>query len=357
MVMANRTRFTLMVVCASILFAAGEALAGGPKENADALDRWLETQVSGGFRGQVLLERDGLVALDRAYGVADEASGAKASTDTLYYIGSLAKMFTSAVVLQMEAEKKLKLSDPIGRHIDGVPRDKARITIKHLLNHTSGIVANHPDPFSKLDRNAFLKWFLATPLESKPGKKHGYSNVGYSVLAAMIERIDGGSFQESVRRRVFAPAGMNDTFFLDEITPHLDRVAVGSGEKVKKYGVDGRANSYGGTWLRLGPGGIVSTARDLFKWDQALRAGNVLDAAMYKVATTPYKRGEPWGLGWRLSRTTRKTPLHYHDGGLPGFNAMFARFPYENAVIVILCNRDEQAGKVGSRIVADFFME
>lgn len=83
----------------------------------------------------------------------------------------------------------------------------------------------------------------------------------------------------------------------------------------------------------------------------------MLDEAQYRLATTLYKRGQPWGLGWRLSRTTRKTPLHYHDGGFRGFNAMFARFPCENAVVIILCNRDEQAGEVGGRIVVDFFKD
>ena len=73
------------------------------------------------------------------------------------------------------------------------------------------------------------------------------SNVAYSVLAAIIERVDGGSFQDSVRRRVFVPAGMKETFFLDEITPHIDRVAVGSGEKVIEHGLDGKAESYAGT--------------------------------------------------------------------------------------------------------------
>ncbi len=260
-------------------------------------------------------------------------------------------------MLQLEGEKKLKLSDTLGRHIDGVPKDKARITIKHLLTHTPGIVGNHPDPFAKLDRDAFLEWFLATPLESKPGKKHTYSNVAYSLLAVIIERAGGESYRQAVRRRVFDVAGMKNTFFLSEIAPHIERVAVGSGEKVKQYGLDGKAESYGGSWLRIGPGGIVSTAGDLLKWEQSLRAGTVLTAAQYKVVTRPYKRGEPWGMGWRLSRTTRGTPLHFHDGGLPGFNAMYARFPEENAVIIVLCNRDEQAGRVASRIVADFFKE
>ncbi len=350
-------RFTLVGLCVAILFSASGALAKGPKENADSLDRWLETQVPRGFRGQVLLERDGQVMLDRAYGVADEASSAPATTDTLYYIGSLAKMFTSAVVLQLHAERKLKLPGTIGRYLDDVPKDKAKITIRHLLSHTSGTVSNYPEPFTKLDREAFIEWFLATPLEHKPGKQHGYSNVGYSLLAAIIERVDGGSFQNSVRRRVFVPAGMKDTFFLDEMTPHLERVAIGSGPQVAKYKLDGKPTSYTGSWLRVGPGGIVSTARDMLKWEKSLRDKTVLNTKQYRLATKPIKPNEPWGLGWQLSRTTRKTPLHYHKGGFPGFNSVFARYPKENAVIIVLCNRDEAAESVGKRLSRDFFLE
>jgi len=357
MIMTSLRLFPCAMVLGTLLVTARPALAQTPAKNADELDRWLESLVPKGFRGQVLLERDGEVALDRAYGPADEMSGTLATTNTLYYIGSLAKMFTSAVVLQLDAEGKLKLSDTIKQHLDQVPPDKAGITIHQLLSHTAGVVANHADPFSKLDRDEFIDWFLATPLEQPPGREHTYSNVGYSVLAAIIENVTGKSFQEAVRERVFAPAGMTDTFFLDEITAHLDRVAVGSGAEVKEYGLDGKPGSYGGTWLRIGPGGIVSTTGDLLKWEQALHAGKVLDATTYRVATTPYERGEPWGLGWRLSQTTRHTPLHYHDGGFPGFNALFARFPKENAVIIMLCNRDKAAERVGRRVIADFFRE
>ncbi len=124
-----------------------------------------------------------------------------------------------------------------------------------------------------------------------------------------------------------------------------------------QHKLDGKPESYGGTWLRLGPGGIVSTALDLLKWEQALRDKTVLNSKQYRRATKPYKPNEPWGLGWRLSRTTRNTPLHYHDGGLPGFNSLFARYPAEKAVIIILCNRDDAARMVGKRLSRDFFLE
>lgn len=177
------------------------------------------------------------------------------------------------------------------------------------------------------------------------------------MLAAIVEKAGGEPFEAAVRRRVFVAAGMKDTFFLDEVGERADRLAVGGGASLAEHKTDGHAEHFGGTWLRLGPGGIVSTARDLLLWELALRAGKVLDAAQYRTATTPVAEGSPWGIGWRLSRTTRKTPLHFHDGGMPGFNALFGRFPDERAVVIVLCNRDEVAGAAGRRLAQDLFRE
>lgn len=334
--------------------------AGSPAGNAAAVKSRLEDLAAKGeFVGQVLLERDGTVLLDGAFGLADVKAQPPqaASPETLYYIGSLAKMFTSTVVLQLDAEGKLKLDDPISRHLDGVPADKAAITITHLLTHSSGLIANHPDPLTKLDREQFLTWALATNLASKPGEKQSYSNVGFSTLAAVIERAGGEPFRVAVRRRIFDPAGMKDTYFLDDSTLDRPRLARGGGPNLAEFKVDGDPFGYRGTWLRMGPGGIVSNARDLLKWEQAIRGGKVISVKQYALATSPSAVSDAWGFGWRLSKTTRGTPLHFHDGGFPGFNAGFARFPKENAVVILLCNRDELAGANIRWIVADFFKQ
>lgn len=334
--------------------------AGSPALNAAAIKRRLEDlTVKGEFVGQVLLERDGTVLLDGAFGLADVKAQPPqaASPETLYYIGSLAKMFTSTVVLQLETEGKLNLDDALVRHLEGVHADKAGITITQLLTHSSGLTANHPDPLTSLDREQFLRWAMATPLEFMSGEKQSYSNVGFSMLAAVIESAGGEPFQAAVRRRIFEPARMKDTYFLDD--PMLDRarLARGGGPKLAEFKVDGDPFAYRGTWLRMGPGGIVSNARDLLKWEQAIRGGKVISPKQYALATSPSPASNAWGFGWRLSRTTRGTPLHFHDGGFPGFNAAFARFPKENAVVIVLCNRDELAGTNIRWIVADFFKQ
>lgn len=165
-----------------------------------------------------------------------------------------------------------------------------------FFSHTAGVINSHPNPTARLDRDAVLAWFMRTPLEHQPGTKWSYSNVGYAVLAAIIERVENAPFPEVVRNRVFRAAGMDDTYFLDDASLDRDRLARGSGPESKKYGLDGDPLNYGQTWLRMGAGGIVATARDLLRWEMALRSGKVLSAAQYAIATTPAGPSDGYGL-------------------------------------------------------------
>jgi CubicO group peptidase (beta-lactamase class C family) len=331
------------------------ALGAGPKENAGRIDSAVAARVEGGFRGQVAIEVDGVVLLERAYGAARTDPERLAAKDTLYYAGSVAKTMTSAVVLQLVAEKKVALDDPVSKHLSGVPADKARVTIGHLLLHTSGLPANHTNPLTKLDRDAFVAWAMSQPLGAEPGKERAYSNVGYAVLAAIIERIEGSPFTESVRTRVFVPAGMTSTFFLDDPKLPKDRLAWGAGAKLTEQGGTGDPVAFGGTWLRMGCGGIVSTAGDLVRFSRTLREGKILTHDQYWFATTAPAGGSGLGYGWRLSRTRRDTPLHFHDGGFFGFSSGLVRLPDERATIVVLCNREDQAEPVLKDALRDLF--
>lgn len=352
----TRSALVRLIVCSilpvPIAIASDDAVA----RNAASVDRRLRTEAeSGGFQGQVLLERGGTVALHQAYGASGSPTSTPATNETLYYIGSLAKMFTSTVVLQLESEGRLSLNDTISKHLADVPADKYSITIAQLLSHTSGLTANHPDPLTQLDRDAFLSWAMATRLESKPGERFLYSNVGYSVLAVIVEKAGGEPFQAAVRRRVFAPASMGDTYFLDDPALDARRLARGNGPRLTEYKVDGDPLRHGRTWLRMGPGGIVGTAGDLLKWEKSIREGRVPTREQYARVTTPSAVEKGYGMGWRLSKSIRGTPLHGHDGGFPGFNAFFARFPEEQTVIIIVCNRDDLAATTMRWLSPEFF--
>ncbi len=174
-------------------FSAGDA-RGQKTDSPDDLGGAIETRLEAleGFAGQVVVEYHGEVLVRRAFGEASE--GRPAAPDTRYYIGSVAKTMTSTVVLGLCERGVLELDGTIDAYLPEVPVDKRAITVRQLLAHRSGMVANHEDPLAELDREAFEIWALAQPLGTAPGTAFSYSNVGYSLLAAIVDRVCEESF-------------------------------------------------------------------------------------------------------------------------------------------------------------------
>ncbi len=321
---------------------SGLAVAGGPTA-ADLREHCREV-VDEGFAGVVLVERDGEVLFRGAFGVNADEVAEPVSEDTLFYVGSVAKVFTTTATLRLAGEGVVSLDEPIGAYLQGVPEDKQRVTLRHLLTHTAGLPTNHPNPMAALDRAAFVAWCLGLDLESEPGASWAYSNVGFSLVAAILEQAAGRPFQVIMHDTVFEPAGMDGARFVDELDDAALPVAIGTGELSERYGVPGDPRGFVGSWLRFGAGGIVMTADDLLAFDRALRVGRLLDEDQIDQTTSPVREG--WGMGWRLSRTRFGEPLLFHDGRFPGFNAGYARVPNDNACLIVLSNLEDGMGMV-----------
>jgi len=334
-------RANVVVIFAT--FFATHALAEAPD-----LDSVIQLQSEAGESGQVVVAFQGEVVLDTVFGEARD--GVAVEPDTLFYIGSIAKILTSAAVVCLADEGALGLDDSLEKYLDGVPNAKQGITIRMLLAHTSGLPANHNDPTKVLDREEFLAWALSVDLQSEPSEQWSYSNVGYGLLAAIIEEATGNPYQDSIRRLVTRPARMTNTWFL---TDDFDRelAAVGSGASLKQYGLDGNAAEMEWTWLRAGAGGVFSTAQDLLRLHDAIDNGDVLTPVQLNLVTTPVL-SKRYGLGWRLSDTG--SGVHYHDGSFPGFNAEFMRLPQHDGVLIVLSNQDDGARRVRIAITAAF---
>ncbi|MEM7519060.1 MAG: serine hydrolase domain-containing protein, partial [Planctomycetota bacterium] len=181
---------------------------------ARSADDYLTRCEAFGFSGTVLVESQGQVILEKAYGFADRATGVANEVDTLFDLGSLTKQFTAAAVLCLEQDKKLKTSDRLGEFFENVPEEMAKIELHHLLNHTSGLPRADNGIGSVLqDREEFLKTIFSCSLHSKPGKSFVYSNIGYDLLAAVVEVASEHSFEDFCRERLFAPAKMTSTDF------------------------------------------------------------------------------------------------------------------------------------------------
>ena len=257
--------------------AAGErpVISG---EHATAIDRYLSTLTDSGFSGTVLLARDGQVVLHKGYGSADDTQRNPVTTGTVFDIGSITKQFTAAAIMKLEMAGKLNTSDLLSQHQPDVPPDNSAITLHHLLTHTAGLVMYSGGDYDVSLRDETVTRILGTPLESKPGEKFSYSNPGYSLLAAIIERVSNEPYEAFLRKNLFDPAGMRSTGYR-LATWDVSQVARGyMDEKNGRTPPDYQWGESGPYWNLFGNGGMLSTTADLYKWAQALKGEQLLSA-------------------------------------------------------------------------------
>ena len=338
---------TTLLIAALVMPIAAQTPTGGgtPRgEMAARVDDYLTRLVPFGFSGAVLVEKDGQVVLEKGYGLADREAKLPYTADMVSCIGSVTKQFTAAAILALEVEGKLKTGDLISKYLDGVPADKGAITIHHLLTHTAGfpgdLGGSDEEPIS---RDALVAKVLAAPLAHAPGDRFEYSNEGYSIAGAIVERVSGMGYEAYLRERLFLPAGMNDTGYQAPGWP-LARLPVGYGQEGRRWG-----RVFKNGWLPDGPGwylrangGMHSTVRDLYRWHLALASGKVLPPEAVKKFQTghvPAMGGERYAYGWGVQTTRRGTTVIAHNGGNGFFFTDVRRYMDEKVVIIAMSNQ------------------
>ena len=290
------------------------------------------------FSGVLLVARGDEVLLQRAWGLADRAAGTPVTLDTKFRLGSMNKMFTAVAVLQLVEAGRLSLEGSVGQSLPGYPNaDIAKVTIRQLLTHAGGTgdifgPAFDQHRLSLKTHEDYVRLYGARGPTHPPGQAHEYSNYGYVLLGAIIERASGLAYEDYVARHVFAPAGMHDTGALPE-----------------DVDVPGRARAYtrkDGAWVDAADtlpyrgtaaGGGYSTAADLLKFARALRAGILLSPASLAEAT---RRQTPWyGYGFMVGQRHGVAGFG-HGGGAEGMNASLGIFPAQDTVVIGLSNLD-----------------
>ena len=329
-------------LCVIFLFWISPSLQAqkGKATRIDSLMRIIVERTD--FSGTVLVAEEGKVTYHKAFGYASREWSVPNSVDSRYKIASLGKQFTALLILQLADSGRISLDDPLKKY---VPEFSAagsdKITIRHVLAHRSGIPNYHAIPQfdSVIARRGhslqqFVSLYTATPLLFEPGTSVQYSNLGYSALALVLERVCAKPFSELLRQRVFATAGMNDSYTEDD-TRVKPRAASGYQSSFTGY----ETEHYRDPSSVIGSGNVVSTTMDLFRYDQALRAGKLLSEKMHRTWVTA---GGEFGLGWMSTRTpvAGKDSLTfvYHDGGNRGFTSVMYRYIEKNACIVVLSN-------------------
>lgn len=333
----RRLAFVLLLAClTSPLLAASKA------ESIDALVRKYNELRQ--FNGAVLVADESGVIHKKGYGYANFEWQIPNTPDVRFRLGSITKQFTSMVIMQLVAEGKVKLDDRITTHLTDYRKDTGdRITIAHLLNHTSGIpsytglpgfFANEArDPYSP---DAFVKKWTSGDLEFEPGTKWAYNNSAYFLLGAIIEKVTGKTYAEALQERIFDPLGMKASGY-DLSAPLIPKRASGYALAGGKY-----VNApYLDMTIPYAAGSLYSTVEDLYLWDRALYTEKLLKDDLKKQMFTPGL--QDYGFGWGIKKKKlddQKTELNTieHGGGIHGFNTLLVRVPERKELVVLLDN-------------------
>jgi CubicO group peptidase (beta-lactamase class C family) len=329
----------------ALLLTAGQAAgqeAPDVRSLGDQIDQAVQVATGGGFWGTILVARGGETILARGYGQADYARRPNAP-DTLFEIASTSKQFTAAAVLTLRMEGRLSLDTTLGDVFPETPPDKREITLDQLLSHTSGLSPDLAVPYAwPGTREEYVPAMLRAPLAHPSGTRFAYCNVGYALLAAVIEVTAGEPFEDYLRRALFEPAGLVDTGFVS------DPALIEHPRSSLRLGSNTPAADWPGGWGYKGMGGVVTTAEDLLRWDQALRTSAVLDAEAKADLHRP--RLDSYAAGWLVETTPRGSTKVHHSGGVPGYAAQVIRYLEEDALVVILSNDRAELGAVEDAI-------
>ena len=289
----------------------------------------------------IAVVRDGEPARVQGYGLANIELEVPVTPATIFQTASVGKQFTAAGILLLAEEGKLKLDDPLALHFPSAPATWHRITIRHLLTHTSGISDSSDDLYDELrdyteEEHLEISWKL--PLEFAPGSQWSYCNTGYIILGILTSKLTDMHWSEFLKQRILEPAGMTTARVISE-------------SDIIKNRADGYERNEDGElqnqeWVppsdnTLADGSLYVTARDMVAWDAALRERRLLSEASYDAWWTPVSLGDgityPYGFGWSLSEQ-RGRRLIEHGGSWQGFRTAIARYVEDKLTVVVLAN-------------------
>jgi CubicO group peptidase (beta-lactamase class C family) len=310
----------------------------------------------------IAVMQGGKIVYEHGYGMADLDHDIPITPDTVFHVASVSKQFTAGSILLLAAEGKLNVDDPVRKYLPEVPDFGTPVTLRQLANHTSGMrdqwnllqlagwrysldLITDEDVMSVIARQKGLNF--------KPGSEYLYSNAGFTLLAQVVKKVSGKSIREFTTERIFTPLGMSRTHFRDDHAEIVKGMAYGY---VPKNGTFALANTQFDT---TGATSLLTTVRDLVKWDENFYAPKVGTAAIWAqaqqsaVLTSGAKTGYGFGL-W--AGDYRGQPFVYHSGSDAGYRADLIRFPKQHFSVAALCNLSTSAPGNLTRGIADIYL-
>jgi len=308
------------------------------KEIASRIQAYLQPfSETGNFIGTILVARSGRILFRQSYGMANYELRVPNSNETRYHIASVAKPFTAAAILQLQEQGRLSVSDHVSKYVPDFPNGD-QITLDNLLTHSSGI----PDINGLEDYDTFARSphtidqlvakFAGLPLEFAPGSKQRYSNSNYILLALILEKVSGESYENYLRKNIFEPAGMHDSGVDGDASRLIPLAASG----YNPAGISGFDKAPYVDWSsKTGAGSLYSTVEDLYRFDRALNT----EALLKRTTQQKYfVEGDDNVYGWYTWNSRLGHRLLAAKGHGPGFTAELDRFPDDDVTIIVLSN-------------------
>ncbi|MFP3835068.1 serine hydrolase domain-containing protein [Chryseobacterium sp. SIMBA_028] len=310
--------------------------------------------------GVFLIAQKGKNIYRKAFGKANLELDVTMTPDNIFQIGSMTKQFTATATLILEQQGKLNVNDPVSKYIKDYPNGD-KITIHHLLTHTSGI-----KDFTKMKTlssiaqkemkpEAMINFFKNEPADFSPGEKFDYNNSGYVVLGYIIELVSGETYEDFIKKNIFEKAGMINSYYATDRRIIPKRAY---GYHQKEYGfVNKTVISFS---VPFSSGSLMSTVDDMLKWQQALHQNILLNSKETQKAFQKYKlnNGEEfsYGYGWHL-KDINGTPDREHGGSIFGFKSMGVYIPSEDIYVIGLSNCDCHSPTAITRNIAQITLE
>jgi len=333
--------FYLPLLALSVLFASANIKGQDKRSEIDSLFRDYDRPDVPG--AAVIVIKNGRVLFRKAYGAANLETKIKSTSSTNYRIASCTKQFTAMAIMILAERKKLSYESHLTDLLPGFPEYAKAITVRHLLNHTSGLIEygevmpkDRVTPLSDRDVLELMKQQDHTYFP--PGSKFRYSNTGYTLLAVIVEQISGVPFATFLRKNIFQPLGMNHTTFY---------AREDDSDKRRAYGYSKEGDAFVRTDWSLttsiqGDGSIYSSLDDLYKWDQALYTSRLVGHETIAQAFAPAAAVDEttsYGFGWFVEHK-RGARVVWHGGNTIGFTAAIQRFPDKKFTVIVLTNRN-----------------
>ena len=298
----------------------------------------VNSYIQKGFEGTIIVANDHGPIFSKSSGQAIKGKS-DYSTSTVVDIASVSKQFTAAAIMKLVEQGKIKTSHPISFYIENTPEGKAGITVHHLLTHTAGFKRRLGDDEERISRDEFEEQAMAMPLVFGVGEKYHYSNIGYGLLASIVENVSGQDFETYLFEHLLKPAGMFSTGYVrpdwsTRTIPEVNRLYAGFSSPLELL-----ENTKGDFWNLKGSGGIFSTAEDMALWHIALLKEKNLSYESQQQMFTPHVKenddGYYYGYGWSVVPREGKEPLVWHNGMSFFGKAEYWRLPQSGLMIFV----------------------